>query len=90
MSVPKPFDHIRSKVGFEVELLHDVHERLQPIEAVRLAKNLEPYRLFFLEDALSPEQISWFEVIRNQCAVPLAMGELLFIRQNGCLSYPTG
>lgn len=76
MSVPKLFDHIRSKVGFEVELLHDVHERLQPIEAVRLVKNLEPYRLFFLEDALSPEQISWFEAIRNQCAVPLAMGEL--------------
>ena len=47
-----------------------------PIEAVRLAKGLEPYRLFFLEDPLPPEQIAWFHSIRQQCAVPIAMGEL--------------
>lgn len=75
-SIPVMFDHIRSKVGFEVELLHDVHERLAPIEAVRLAKQLEPYRLFFLEDALAPEHIEWFQMIRSQCSTPIAMGEL--------------
>lgn len=75
-SVPRLFDHLRSKLGFDIELLHDIHERLVPIEAVRLAKQLEPYRLFFLEDALPPEQLDWFETIRSQCAVPLAMGEL--------------
>jgi mannonate dehydratase len=75
-SVPQLFDHLRSKLGFEIELLHDVHERLAPIESVRLAKQLEPYRLFFLEDALAPEQIDWFRHIRNQAATPLAMGEL--------------
>jgi mannonate dehydratase len=75
-SVPRIFDHIRSRLGFELELLHDVHERLVPIEAVRLAKQLEPYRLFFLEDALAPEQIDYFQMIRQQCATPLAMGEL--------------
>jgi mannonate dehydratase len=56
--------------------LHDVHERLTPIDAVRLAKNLEPYRPFFLEDALPPEQVDWFRTIRSQAAVPIAMGEL--------------
>lgn len=70
------FDHLRKTLGDEVELLHDVHERLSPIEAVRLCKYLEPYRLFFLEDALPPEQPEWFRKIRSQCAVPLAMGEL--------------
>ncbi|MFE5323150.1 enolase C-terminal domain-like protein [Paenibacillus sp. NPDC056579] len=75
-SVPVLFDHIRSIFGFELELLHDVHERLAPIEAVRLAKQLEPFRLFFLEDVLPPEQIDYFQMIRNQCATPLAMGEL--------------
>lgn len=70
------FEHIRSMVGPEVELLHDVHERLTPIDAVRLAKGLEPYRLFFLEDALPPEQVDWFRHIRSHAAVPLAMGEL--------------
>ncbi len=75
-SVPRLFDHLRSRLGFDIELLHDIHERLVPIEAVRLAKQLEPYRLFFLEDALPPEQIEWFHHIRAQCATPLAMGEL--------------
>ncbi|WP_308638019.1 enolase C-terminal domain-like protein [Paenibacillus silvisoli] len=75
-SVPRMFDHLRSKLGFEVELLHDIHERIVPIEAIRLAKQLEPHRLFFLEDPLPPEQLDWFRHIRGQSATPLAMGEL--------------
>jgi mannonate dehydratase len=72
----KLFDHIRNAVGDDIELLHDVHERLAPIEAVRLSKNLEPYRLFFLEDALSPEAVDWFAIMRQQSSTPIAMGEL--------------
>ncbi|MGI5923889.1 MAG: enolase C-terminal domain-like protein [Lentisphaeria bacterium] len=67
---------MREELGEEVELLHDVHERLTPIQALGLAKALEPYRLFFLEDLLPPEQVPWFRTIRQQCATPLAMGEL--------------
>ena len=74
--VPAMFDHLRGALGFEIELLHDIHERVSPIEAVRMAKALEPHRLFFLEDPLPPEQIEWFHMIRAQCATPLAMGEL--------------
>jgi len=80
-SVVRLFDHLRSAIGNDVELLHDVHERLVPIEAVRLAKALEPHRLFFLEDVLPPEQIEWFRLIRQQCTTPLAMGEL-FVNPN--------
>ena len=72
----KLFDHIRNAVGEEIELIHDVHERLAPIDAIRLSKNLEPYRLFFLEDALSPEAIDWFAIMRQQSSTPVAMGEL--------------
>ena len=68
--------HVRDQVGDEVELLHDVHERLQPIDAVQFAKDVEQFKLFFLEDALAPEDIKWFEHIRQQCATPIAMGEL--------------
>jgi len=75
-NIARLFEHLRGKLGFEVELLHDVHERQTPAEAVRFAKALEPCRLFFLEDALPPEQIEWFRAMRRQCAVPLAMGEL--------------
>lgn len=70
-------EHIRAAVGQEVELLHDVHERLQPIHAVQFAKDVEQFKLFFLEDALAPEDIKWFETMRQQCSTPLAMGELL-------------
>ena len=70
------FDYVRNKLGFEVELLHDTHERLTPIDAVRLAKELEQYQLFFLEDILSPEQGEWFNMVRSQCTTPIANGEL--------------
>lgn len=72
----KLFDHLRSRLGFEVELMHDVHERLAPIDGVAFAKEVEQYKLFFLEDLFSPEQTQWFRMVRNQCATPIAMGEL--------------
>jgi mannonate dehydratase len=72
----KMIEHVRLRVGEEVELLHDIHERLQPIDAVQFAKDVEPFKLFFLEDALAPEDIAWFARIREQCATPQAMGEL--------------
>ncbi|HEY6739513.1 MAG TPA: enolase C-terminal domain-like protein [Actinopolymorphaceae bacterium] len=75
-TVPALFAHLRSTVGDEVELLHDVHSRLQPIHAVRLAKELEPYRLFFLEDLLAPEDLEWLRMVRAQSATPIAIGEL--------------
>ena len=74
--VPELFETVRAGLPPEAELLYDIHERLAPVDAVRLAKALEPYRLFFLEDALSPEDIGYFRMLRSQCAVPLAMGEL--------------
>ncbi|MDR3086159.1 MAG: starvation-sensing protein RspA [Christensenellaceae bacterium] len=76
LSVVKLFDYIRSRFGFDVELCHDVHEHIEPIEAIRLAKELEPHRLFFYEDSLAPEQIEWFEIMRRQTHTPIAMGEL--------------
>lgn len=70
------FDYIRENVGDEIELLHDTHERVPAIQAVGLAHELEKYRLFFLEDLLSPEQSDWFKLIRSQTSTPIAMGEL--------------
>ncbi|MDJ0771235.1 MAG: enolase C-terminal domain-like protein [Ilumatobacter sp.] len=69
-------EHVRGELDESIELLHDVHERLHPIDAVQFAKDVEPYRLFFLEDLLAPEDIGWFETVRQQSATPLAMGEL--------------
>jgi mannonate dehydratase len=76
----KMFDHLRSKLGFDVELLHDVHERIPPAQAMQLAKALEPYRLFFQEDPFAPEDTPWFQQLRQQTSTPLAMGELFVNR----------
>jgi mannonate dehydratase len=75
-TVPKLFAHLRSKLGDEVELMHDTHERLGPVEAARLARDLEPYHLFFLEDLLRPEYKESFRLVRQHSTTPLAMGEL--------------
>ncbi|NLD45077.1 MAG: starvation-sensing protein RspA [Chloroflexi bacterium] len=80
VAAPRLFAHLRQALGDEVELLHDVHERIPAIQGVWLAKALEEYRLFFLEDLLAPEDIDYFRLVRQQCATPLAMGEL-FVNQ---------
>src|SRR5262249_39182575 len=70
------FDHLRTQLGDNVELLHDVHERVPPILAMKLAKDLEPNRLFFLEDPFAPEDVGYFAHLRQQTSTPIAMGEL--------------
>lgn len=72
----KMIETVRVNLGDEIELLHDIHERLQPVDALGFAKAVEPYKLFFLEDALAPEDVEWFAHFRSQCTTPLAMGEL--------------
>ncbi len=74
--VPRLFAHLRSKLGEDVELLHDVHERISPSQAIQLCKDLEEFRLFFLEDPLPPEENDHFRLLRQQTSIPIAMGEL--------------
>jgi mannonate dehydratase len=72
----KMFEHIRSTCGEEIELLHDVHERIPPIQAINLVKQLEQFHPFFIEDPFAPEDNGYFKLLRQQTCVPIAMGEL--------------
>ena len=74
--VPRLFKALRAAHGIGIELLHDVHHRLTPIEAARLGKSLEPYRLFWLEDATPAENQESFRLIRQHTVTPLAVGEI--------------
>lgn len=74
-TIPKLFEHLRGKLGKEVHLLHDVHERLTPVQAARLAKELEPYHPFFLEDPIRPEHKESLRMIKHASTTPIAIGE---------------
>lgn len=73
---PRLFAAARERLGDDVELLHDVHSRLTPKQAVMLARSLEPYRLFFLEDVVAPEHYDRLPEVRAASPVPIAVGEL--------------
>ena len=75
-NIPKLFETLRSAYGNEPHLLHDVHHRLTPIEAARLGKDLESFRLFWLEDAVPAENQAGFRTIRQNTVTPLAVGEI--------------
>lgn len=70
------FEQIRSRIGWEMQLIHDVHERIPPVDAIRLAKALEPFDLFYLEEPVPLEQINWLRNLRRQTSIPIAHGEL--------------
>ncbi|MBP2161130.1 MULTISPECIES: D-mannonate dehydratase ManD [Asticcacaulis] len=74
--VPELFKAARAALGEQVHLLHDVHHRLTPIEAGRLGRDLEPYRPFWMEDAVVAENQDNFRVIREHTTTPLAVGEI--------------
>jgi mannonate dehydratase len=75
-AVPKLFEKLRVDHGSQVELLHDGHHRMSPIEAARLGRDLEPYRLFWLEDATPADNQRAFEWVRKHTVTPLAVGEV--------------
>ena len=75
-AVPPLFARLREAFGPDLHLLHDAHHRLTPIEAARLGKDLEPYRLFWLEDVAPAELQEGFRLIRKHTTTPLAVGEV--------------
>jgi mannonate dehydratase len=75
-SVPKMFEHIRKTCGEKIELIHDIHERVHPLDAINMIKAVTPYRPFAMEDPFAPEDNGYFRILRQQSSVPIFMGEL--------------
>ncbi|MGP5626665.1 D-mannonate dehydratase ManD [Brachybacterium alimentarium] len=74
--LPTVFAGVREEFGPELRLLHDGHHRMSPIEAARLAKSLEPYDPFWLEDCTPGEDQDVLRLVRQHSVTPLAIGEV--------------
>ncbi len=74
--LPKVFERVRNTFGNSIHLLHDCHHRLSPNEAAQLGKDLEPFRLFWMEDPTPAENPEGFSLIRSRTTTPLAVGEI--------------
>ena len=66
---------VRAAVGDDIELLLDVHTRLDPPDAVTFCRAVEDCRLYFVEDPLRSENIASYHQLRRHVAVPLGVGE---------------
>ncbi|MCI1675800.1 MAG: D-galactonate dehydratase family protein [Ancrocorticia sp.] len=83
--MPGVFKRLREDLGTEIRLLHDGHHRLTPIEAARLARELEPCDLFWLEDPTPAEDQTALRLVRRASTTPLATGEVF----NSVFDYQT-
>lgn len=74
--VPRMFEQVRAKIGFEPKLCHDVHSHLTAMNAAEFCRRMQHMQMFFIEDVLAPEQIDWYRHIRKVCTTPQAVGEV--------------
>jgi mannonate dehydratase len=73
--VPALFAAARDRLGPDIGLMHDVHSRLTPKQAITLARTLEPFHLAFLEDVIAPEHYDRLPEVCAASPVPIAVGE---------------
>jgi galactonate dehydratase len=75
------YDRMRQACGPDVKLMCDVHGRLRPSAAIRLGKALEPYDLYFFEEAVPPDNVQSLRMVRNAgFTFDLATGERAFTK----------
>jgi gluconate/galactonate dehydratase len=72
---------VRNAVGPQVEVALDCHWRYNLNDAIKIARALEPYHVAWLEDALPPESVDGFRVLRQSTSTPICTGENLFLRE---------
>ena len=80
-------DHMVDKVAFmreslpkRIDLAVDMHGRYDLGTAKRMAKELEPFKLLWLEEPVPPENVDAMRDVRQSTHTPICAGENLFLR----------
>ncbi len=71
---------LRNAVGEDVELAWDAHGRFTPAMSIKLARALEPYNIWFLEEPALPENARGLAQVARATSIPVATGERLFTK----------
>jgi galactonate dehydratase len=71
---------LRAAVGREIEIAWDAHGRFSPAMAIKLARALEPYDIWFLEEPALPENAKALAQVARATSIPVAAGERLFTK----------
>jgi galactonate dehydratase len=71
---------VRDAVGFDFEILIEMHGRFNPATAVELARELEPFRPGWIEEPVPPENVKALKKVADQVHIPVAAGERLYTR----------
>lgn len=69
---------VRSAVGPSVDLLIEVHRRLAPMNAVRVAKRLEPLEPYWFEEPCPPDDIAAIKEVKENTTIPIVTGEAMY------------
>jgi galactonate dehydratase len=71
---------LRDALGETVEIAFDAHGRLTPAMSIKLARALEPYDVWFLEEPALPENAKGLADVARATTIPVATGERLFTK----------
>jgi galactonate dehydratase len=71
---------VREAVGPDVDVMVEVHRRLAPMHAIRVARALEPFRPFWYEEPVSARNVDALAACRREIRLPIVTGEELYTK----------
>lgn len=71
-------DAVRNAVGTHVDLLIECHGRFNPTTAVRISRELAPFKPMFMEEPVPPDNVDSLAWVRDKSLIPIAAGERVY------------
>jgi len=71
---------VREAIGPQTDLAMDMHGRYDTPTGIRVARELEPFRLLWLEEPVPPENVPAMREVKQSTSTPICAGENLYLR----------